>query len=70
LAATGEPLAATHLSFPSVCHVAVAGERSDHRLTYFWTPRATAGGHRTNSVCPKIPDKLNCFQKDESIHHQ
>ena len=26
LAATGEPLVATHLSFPSVCHVAVAGD--------------------------------------------
>ena len=26
LAATGEPLVATHLPFPSVCHVAVAGD--------------------------------------------
>jgi len=26
LAATREPLVATHLSFPSVCHVAVAGD--------------------------------------------
>jgi glyoxylase-like metal-dependent hydrolase (beta-lactamase superfamily II) len=26
VAATGEPLVATHLSFPSVCHVAVAGD--------------------------------------------
>ena len=26
LAATGEQLVATHLSFPSVCHVAVAGD--------------------------------------------
>jgi glyoxylase-like metal-dependent hydrolase (beta-lactamase superfamily II) len=26
LAETGEPLVATHLSFPSVCHVAVAGD--------------------------------------------
>jgi glyoxylase-like metal-dependent hydrolase (beta-lactamase superfamily II) len=26
LAATGEALVATHLSFPSVCHVAVAGD--------------------------------------------
>lgn len=26
LASTGEPLVATHLSFPSVCHVAVAGD--------------------------------------------
>jgi glyoxylase-like metal-dependent hydrolase (beta-lactamase superfamily II) len=26
LAATGEPLVATHLSFPSVCHVAAAGK--------------------------------------------
>jgi hypothetical protein len=26
MAATGESLVATHLSFPSVCHVAVAGD--------------------------------------------
>jgi glyoxylase-like metal-dependent hydrolase (beta-lactamase superfamily II) len=26
LAETGEPMVATHLSFPSVCHVAVAGD--------------------------------------------
>jgi glyoxylase-like metal-dependent hydrolase (beta-lactamase superfamily II) len=32
LAATGEPLVATHLSFPSVCHVAVAGD------VFRWVP--------------------------------
>lgn len=32
LAATGEPLLATHLSFPSVCHVAVAGD------VFRWVP--------------------------------
>ena len=32
LAATGEPLVATHLSFPSVCHVAVAGN------VFRWVP--------------------------------
>src|SRR5215467_7826744 len=32
LAATGEPLVATHLSFPSVCHVAVAGD------AFRWVP--------------------------------
>ena len=32
LAATREPLVATHLPFPSVCHVAVAG---DH---FRWVP--------------------------------
>src|SRR5262249_31038199 len=32
LAATGEPLMATHLSFPSVCHVAVAGD------VFRWVP--------------------------------
>jgi glyoxylase-like metal-dependent hydrolase (beta-lactamase superfamily II) len=32
LAATGEPLVATHLSFPSVCHVAVAGN------AFRWVP--------------------------------
>ena len=32
LAATREPLVATHLSFPSVCHVAVAGN------AFRWVP--------------------------------
>jgi glyoxylase-like metal-dependent hydrolase (beta-lactamase superfamily II) len=32
LAATGEPLVATHLSFPSVCHVAAAGD------VFRWVP--------------------------------
>jgi glyoxylase-like metal-dependent hydrolase (beta-lactamase superfamily II) len=32
LAASGEPLVATHLSFPSVCHVAVAGD------VFRWVP--------------------------------
>lgn len=32
LAATGEPLVATHLPFPSVCHVAVAGD------AFRWVP--------------------------------
>jgi glyoxylase-like metal-dependent hydrolase (beta-lactamase superfamily II) len=32
LSATGEPLVATHLSFPSVCHVAVAGD------VFRWVP--------------------------------
>src|SRR6516165_1291337 len=32
LAATGEPLVATHLSFPSICHVAVAGD------VFRWVP--------------------------------
>ena len=32
LAATGEPLVATHLPFPSVCHVAVAGD------VFRWVP--------------------------------
>jgi hypothetical protein len=32
LAATGEALVATHLSFPSVCHVAVAGN------AFRWVP--------------------------------
>jgi len=32
LAATGEPLVATHLSFPSVCHVAVVGD------VFRWVP--------------------------------
>jgi glyoxylase-like metal-dependent hydrolase (beta-lactamase superfamily II) len=32
LAAAGEPLVATHLSFPSVCHVAVAGD------VFRWVP--------------------------------
>ena len=32
LAATGEPLVATHLSFPSVCHVAVTGD------VFRWVP--------------------------------
>jgi hypothetical protein len=32
LAATREPLVATHLSFPSVCHVAVAGD------VFRWVP--------------------------------
>ena len=32
LAATGEALVATHLSFPSVCHVAVAGD------VFRWVP--------------------------------
>src|SRR5262249_14815605 len=32
LAATGEALVATHLSFPSVCHVAVAGD------AFRWVP--------------------------------
>jgi hypothetical protein len=32
LAASREPLVATHLSFPSVCHVAVAGD------VFRWVP--------------------------------
>jgi hypothetical protein len=32
LASTGEPLVATHLSFPSVCHVAVDGD------VFRWVP--------------------------------
>jgi hypothetical protein len=32
LAATGEALVATHLSFPSVCHVAAAGD------AFRWVP--------------------------------
>jgi hypothetical protein len=32
LAVTGEPLVATHLSFPSVCNVAVAGD------VFRWVP--------------------------------
>ena len=32
LSATGEPLVATHLSFPSVCHVAIAGD------VFRWVP--------------------------------
>jgi hypothetical protein len=36
LAATREPLVATHLSFPSVCHVAVAGN------AFRWVPSVWA----------------------------
>jgi hypothetical protein len=32
LAATREPLVATHLPFPSICHVAVAGD------VFRWVP--------------------------------